>query len=164
MTNPTDDSIRDVLACVMGIDADRSDVDDAIKDLRRLFALPPPPDADDVEALAHLAREALDVHPVTLANPYPPERRLALGVLALRQKLEEAEAQRDALAKAAEPFAAWLAFVEAGRHLDGDPPLTNDQIVLHYMGNGASTAVTVGQVRALATARAARDAGGSDAD
>lgn len=56
----------------------------------------PPPPADDLETLTRLAHDALEVYgpPTIVGAPVPGERRLALGFLALRQKLEEAEAQR----------------------------------------------------------------------
>lgn len=56
----------------------------------------------------------------------------------------------DEQAKAIESLATWLAFVEAGRTLDGDPPLEDRQIALSYLGNGASHTVQVGALRAIA--------------
>lgn len=54
----------------------------------------PPPPVDDLETLTRLAHDALEVYgpPTIVGAPVPGERRLALGFLALRQKLEEAEA------------------------------------------------------------------------
>jgi hypothetical protein len=86
------------------------------------------------DALASLTREHEDDLAALRANN--DENEL------LTRELEEAKATMT-------PFGAWLAFVEAGRSVDGDAPLTDDQPVLTYMGAGASTMITVAQFRAL---------------
>lgn len=47
------------------------------------------------------------------------------------------------------PLAFWWACIEAGREVDGDPPLPDDTVILHYCANGATAMVTAGQMRAI---------------
>lgn len=80
------------------------------------------------------------------------------------------------LLEAASPIASWWAFHEAGEELnsraaeepnqfDADP----NRVVLNYMGNGASTTVTVKQIREFCAAldeayRSTRSAAGPPAE
>lgn len=41
----------------------------------------------------------------------------------------------------------WWSMVEAERELGGQPRLADEEVVLHYSGNGASHIVTVGHIR-----------------
>lgn len=50
--------------------------------------------------------------------------------------------------KAAAPFATWWAMVEAQQELLGNA-IPDKEIALHFMGSGASTSVTAGQIRAM---------------
>lgn len=57
------------------------------------------------------------------------------------------------LEAAAWPIALWWVMIEAQEELVGDDPrvtLPDSMVILNFMGSGASTMVTVGQLRALA--------------
>jgi hypothetical protein len=46
-------------------------------------------------------------------------------------------------------FACWWTMHEAERELVGDPPWKDDAVILSYMGCGASTTVTAGDIRRM---------------
>lgn len=50
--------------------------------------------------------------------------------------------------KAAAPFSMWWAMFEAQEELAGTP-IADDIVIFHFMGSGASTMVTAGQIRAM---------------
>lgn len=50
--------------------------------------------------------------------------------------------------KAASPFSIWWAMVEAQQELLKQP-IPDKEIVLHFVGSGASTSVTAGQIRKM---------------
>jgi hypothetical protein len=62
-----------------------------------------------------------------------------------------AAASLEALRQAVGPVALWWAMVEAQSELAGKP-IPDDAPVLHFMGSGASTIVTAGELRALCQA------------
>ena len=49
-------------------------------------------------------------------------------------------------------LATWWAMVNAGRELDGDPALKDDQVILNYSGNGAGCFLTTGDLNRLFSA------------
>lgn len=53
--------------------------------------------------------------------------------------------------KAASPFSIWWAMVEAQEELAGEK-IKDDTIVFKFMGSGASTSVTAGQIRKMLNA------------
>lgn len=53
---------------------------------------------------------------------------------------------------AADRLGFWMSCVAAERELLGEPPIDDDQVVLHYMGSGASAIVTWGDLKELADA------------
>ena len=63
-----------------------------------------------------------------------------------------AKAKLEAIDRACRVFTTWWAFVNAGRELDYDPPLKDDDVILHYSGNGAGCMVTAGQINAMSDA------------
>jgi len=62
--------------------------------------------------------------------------------LHLKAEVERLRAEHDALSV----VRCWWAMVNAGRELDGDPPLKDDDVILHFSGNGASCMVTAKQL------------------
>ena len=66
---------------------------------------------------------------------------------ALTQAREEA--RREGMREAAESgkiISAWWSMVLAGREIDGDEPLKDSDVILHYSGCGASCMVTAKQL------------------
>lgn len=57
------------------------------------------------------------------------------------------------LLKASEGIALWWSMYEAQRECIEEEPYKDDQAVLSFMGSGASTQVTVGELRALISSR-----------
>ncbi len=53
------------------------------------------------------------------------------------------------LAKAAETFSVFLSMIEAHRECSDDAPFEDKDVVLHFMGSGASHFVTIGDFRRL---------------
>ena len=43
----------------------------------------------------------------------------------------------------------WLDCVQASRGLDGDKPLDDDTVILHFCSHGASALVTVGDIKTI---------------
>lgn len=63
--------------------------------------------------------------------------------------LDEQELKINALVDAISPVAMWWLMVQADSTLCGEEPIADDAVILHFMGSGASTRVTAGQLRAL---------------
>ncbi|MGE8453035.1 MAG: hypothetical protein ACN6OP_20925 [Pseudomonadales bacterium] len=57
------------------------------------------------------------------------------------------------LVKATEGVALWWSMYEAQRECIEEEPYKDDQAVLSFMGSGASTQVTVGELRAVIKTR-----------
>lgn len=55
------------------------------------------------------------------------------------------------VAVARKGLAFFLATVAAGRELDGDEPVAEDAVILHYVANGCTAIVTWGDLLALAS-------------
>ena len=62
------------------------------------------------------------------------------------------EAEGARLRAAASHFVGFLTFIEAGREIDGEEPLSDGAIVASYMGPGASDALRIGDFRVLRAA------------
>ncbi len=60
-----------------------------------------------------------------------------------------ASLRREELAKAAETFSVFLSMIEAHRECSDDDPFEDKDVVLHFMGSGASHFVTIGDFRRL---------------
>ena len=80
----------------------------------------------------------------------PEEQLIAARNLtqAVDKMLLEPPEELLAAQKAASPFATWWAMVEAEEELAGDP-IKDEIVALSYMGCGASTQVTAGQIRKM---------------
>lgn len=59
---------------------------------------------------------------------------------------------------AIEALGWFLAVVNAGREVDGDEPVPDDAVILHYCANGTTAIVTWGDLMALA----GQDIGGDE--
>ena len=67
--------------------------------------------------------------------------------------LETMTEEATKLVKATECVALWWSMYEAQRECIEEEPYKDDQTVLSFMGSGASTQVTVGELRALISSR-----------
>lgn len=50
--------------------------------------------------------------------------------------------------KASNPFSIWWAMIEAQEELAGET-IKDEAVIFHFMGSGASTSVTAGQIRKM---------------
>ena len=67
----------------------------------------------------------------------------------LRVKFAKAEADNAALVTAVDRFASFFLMMEAGNELDGGSHWPDEAVVVSFMGNGASDALTCGHFRSL---------------
>ena len=69
-----------------------------------------------------------------------------------------AEISESLLVETAAVLVSWFAMMEAHRECSEQPPLKDEQVILSFVGSGASCRVTVGDFRCLRNAlREARD-------
>jgi hypothetical protein len=69
--------------------------------------------------------------------------------------LQNPDTARERVVEAASPILTWLAMVEAHQECAGLDPYADSAIALSFMGSGASTRVTIGELRELRDAVAA---------
>jgi len=114
-----------------------------LKAIREAKGVPEEPDAvknlrDTVE-YQESSKQVFTDHEMSIVRYINALRDHALH---LKAEVERLRAEHDALSV----VRCWWAMVNAGRELDGDPPLKDDDVILHFSGNGASCMVTAKQL------------------